>query len=376
MTDGDYNQTLGIIRSLGQKGIQVTAITKSTSDLGSFSRYCCKTEIAPGPAEAGYVEAVLGILRRNSYYLLIPVGYAATESLARRREAILALTRLELVDYEQIRLAADKRYVCDLAASLGIPVPRTIYPETWEDIARCSGALEYPLVIKPLRESAGNTVCHVRTASELVSAYREFCQKRGYIEGNLPMLQEYIPGHGCGFFALYQDGACRRIFMHRRIRENPPSGGASTCAESFYDAKLKEYGIRLQDRLRWHGVVMVEFRYDVRVGDYKLLEVNPKFWGSLDLALAAGVDFPYYLCQMAQGNRLDYSEEYEKNLRYHWPLSGEIPHLLRRPSSLGAVLLDTINPHVKSNLWMRDLDPSLHEVVSLVRSAWGSIFRG
>ena len=155
--------------------------------------------------------------------------------------------------------------------------------------------------------------------------------------------------------------------MHRRVREAPPRGGVSCCAASNYDPKLIEYGTRLLDRLQWHGVAMVEFRYDVRDNDYKLMEINPKFWGSLDLSLTAGVDFPYYLCQMAQGETLEYSEEYDRSLRYHWPWL-EMQHLWKRPISFAAVLSDMLNPRVKSNISLCDIWPNLMEPFSRVRT--------
>lgn len=376
VTDGNYKHTLGIVRSLGQKGIKVTVLANSQSDLSSYSRYCYRTEIAPKPAETGFVDAVVNILRRGFYDLLIPVGYAATESLAHRQREIRALTRLEIADYAQIKAAADKKHVCELAFRLGLPVPRTIYPDTWNDVQRAQELLQYPIAIKPLLESSKATVRYAQSEDKLLSIYREVCEEGGFDDGNLPMLQEYIPGHGCGFFALYQQGACKRIFMHRRIRENPPSGGASTCAESFYDERLKKYGIYLLDHLHWHGVAMAEYRYDTRVDDYKLLEVNPKFWGSLDLALAAKAEFPYDLCQMAKGVRLDYTEEYDRNLRYHWPLSGEIHHLVRRPGALASVLGDCINPRVKSNMWAADPRPNLAEALAMVRTGFRRVLTG
>src|SRR5207247_9030921 len=83
--------------------------------------------------------------------------------------------------------------------------------------------------------------------------------------------------------------------------------------------------------------------------------------------LAAGVDFPYYLCQMAQGETLKYSEEYDRNVRFHWPLL-EMKHLWGRPASIGAVLADSLNPQVKSNLRLFDLKPNVLEPFSRVRA--------
>jgi hypothetical protein len=118
---------------------------------------------------------------------------------------------------------------------------------------------------------------------------------------------------------------------------------------------------------------MVEFRRDSRVGDYKLMEINPKFWGSLDLALAAGADFPGDLCQMALGRTLSFSDQYQRNLRYQWPLSGhgELFHLWTRPQSIFEVALDLLNPGVKSNIWLSDLGPNIQELRGLA----GKLFR-
>ncbi len=370
VTDADYKQTLGIVRNLGQAGVQVSVAAKSHEELSSYSRYCIATHLAPGPSEPGYVDAVLGILRRHPHDLLLPVGYAATTALAQRRYELTELTKLEIADFDKIFSAADKRAVHRLALQLGVPVPNSYYPDTLNDVYDLLSQICFPVVVKPSRESAGITVRYASSGSELSGIYERYYMKSRLSEKPLPMIQEFIPGCGCGFFAVYQDGVCKRIFMHRRVRENPPAGGASCCAESYYDEKLKEHGMRILDHLQWHGVAMVEFRHDARDNQYKLLEVNPKFWGSLDLALAAGVDFPLYLCEMAEGKQLAYSDHYRKKLRYHWPLSGEAQHVLARPRSTGSVLMDTLSLHVESNIWLSDLRPNWREAVSLMRSGW------
>ena len=56
--------------------------------------------------------------------------------------------------------------------------------------------------------------------------------------------------------------------MHRRIREYPSSGGPSTCAESYFDEKMLEYGKKILDHLKWDGVAMIEFKKDDSSGTY------------------------------------------------------------------------------------------------------------
>jgi hypothetical protein len=152
-------------------------------------------------------------------------------------------------------------------------------------------------------------------------------------------------------------------FMHRRIREYPVSGGPSTCAESFADDRLLDFGKRLLDRLHWHGVAMVEFKQDQVTGDYYFLEVNPKFWGSHDLALHCGMSFPYMMVQVTRGEQRPLMPVYQARLRFHWPWSGDFKGSLRRPRRFFAVLYDCLDPQVASNIRFSDLKPNLAEVV-------------
>jgi len=370
VTDGQYKHTLSIVRSLGKKGHEVTVLARSPKDIAACSRYCSEIAYVSGTGPEGFASTVLEILKGKPQDVVIPVGYAATRALARVKQSLLPIARIEVADFDQICLAADKERIRELAAHLGIPTPSTLYPDSREVVESCADRLGYPVVVKARKESAGITTRLVKERSMLPPAFDSLVAAGVHSESDPPMVQEFIPGYGCGFFALYQHGRCKRIFMHRRIRENPPSGGISCCAESFYDQNLKELSLRLLNALQWHGVAMVEFRYDERDSKYKLLEINPKFWGSLDLALAAGADFPGDLCRMAAGEQLRYAEEYRKNLRYHWLFSGDLQHAVSNPASIPAVLFDSLNPLVKSNFWFSDLGPTLTEIRSVLRSGW------
>lgn len=366
VTDDGYKATLGIVRSLGRKGIRVSVLSDSPIRLASHSRYCSGRHVVPPASDPSYCVSILKLVQSLQFDLVMPVGYVSSLALAKYRRALEAYTRLEIADYALLHDAADKIWTGKLAGEIGVPVPPAVLPTSFGEIVEQSRTFRYPVVIKMPRETPCSLVLYAHTRAQLLDMYRVICEHASSDGAALPMVQEFISGFGCGFFALYDRGHCKRIFMHKRIRETPPSGGASCCASSFYDERLKEYGLRLLDRLNWHGVAMAEFRYDERDGQYKLLEINPKFWGSLDLAVAAGVDFPYALCQMAAGKRLDYSESYKRKLRYHWPLP-ELQHTWQYPPSLAAVLTDLLNPAVKSNFWWSDPKPNLIEPLSRLR---------
>ena len=102
-------------------------------------------------------------------------------------------------------------------------------------------------------------------------------------------------------FALFDRGRLVAEFSHRRLREKPPAGGASVLSESLpVDPRLREFALRMLGPIGWHGVAMMEYKQDRRTGDFVLMEVNGRFWGSLELAVAAGVDFPFLACQLAR----------------------------------------------------------------------------
>jgi hypothetical protein len=180
------------------------------------------------------------------------------------------------------------------------------------------------------------------------------------------VIQEYIPGEGCGFFALFEHGRDRAIFMHKRLREYPVTGGASTAAESITDGTLRDLGLTLLRALDWHGVAMVEFKRDRRDSQQKLMEVNPKFWGSLDLSIAAGVDFPWLAVRMALGQLDEDVMTYRVGLRYRWVFD-DLMHLAGRPASLPAIARDA-RDGVANDLCRDDVRPAFFDVASTIGS--------
>ena len=107
-------------------------------------------------------------------------------------------------------------------------------------------------------------------------------------------------GEALGVSLLFnQNAEPRALFVHKRLREYPLSGGPSTLRESVVRPEVAELAVRLLRALNWFGLAMVEFKVDPRDGVPKLMEVNPKLWGSLSLAIASGVDFPALLYRLA-----------------------------------------------------------------------------
>ncbi len=150
------------------------------------------------------------------------------------------------------------------------------------------------------------------------------------------LLQRFIPGRGAGVFMLYQQGKLRAQFAHRRLREKPPKGGVSVLSESTrLEPKLAEQSEKLLDALDWHGIAMVEFRHG-EDGRFYLMEINPRLWGTTQLAIAAGVDFPRLLYRLAIEEPLGPAPAYRLGQRLRW-IPGDIDHLYLRGKEEGAL---------------------------------------
>jgi predicted ATP-grasp superfamily ATP-dependent carboligase len=372
VTNGNYLHTLGVVRSLGQAGATVYCLAPTTNSIALHSRYCAGGFIGPPDTDGeAYVAFLERVLTENSFDLLMPIGALATRIVSQHRERFAGLIHFEIAEHQAFETAYSKRQTYALAEKVGVPYPKTVYPQSLDEVEQLAREFQYPVVIKAILEEGANVVRYPKNREELLAQYRLLCQERGYVAPLLPMLQEFIYSDDIGysFCALYQKGTCKRVFMYRELRSYPIRGGSSTYAESYYGEDLKTFGTALLDALEWNGVAHMDFRRDAQ-GRLRLMEINPKFWASLELALAAGIDFPALLCQMANGRQLDVSDDYQVGIRYHWPLSKELRHVAQNPKSLPKVLGSCLDPRTKSNLWLSDLKPSVVEFVSTVQSFW------
>jgi predicted ATP-grasp superfamily ATP-dependent carboligase len=274
--------------------------------------------------------------------MVIPVGGRSVEAVA-----LYCPDKAVLPPREAIETCLDKWETMRLARSCSVPAPETHLVGTREEAESLN--IRFPCVLKPRRETDQKFTFYVSSKSEFSEKWalaEGICRKAGQ---SLPLIQERVHGAGVGFFALCQRGEPKWIFMHRRLREWPVTGGPSTAAASFYHPQLKEYGSRILKALQWHGVAMVEFKFDEGSQKFSLMEINPKFWGSLELGLRAGVNFPAGLVRVFNGEEIPYSEEYDRHLKFYWPL----PDDLRALRELGKLrqIYQYFLPHSATNMF-------------------------
>ena len=350
LTDGNFRHTLAAVRSLGKGGNDVTALSHIPGSISFHSRFCSHHVIAPDPEkDPRFAEFLLAYVRNNAYDVLLPVSFAAVMQVSGIRQELERYTRISLASAPALAVAGNKDRTFRYAEEIGVRIPKTWYPRTDEDAEEIARRVTYPVVIKGSEESG--FVRYANTPGDLMDNYRAVAQYS-------PVIQEYVAGKGYGFFALYNHGEARAIFMHRRIREYPVTGGPSAVAESVYDPELRDAGLRILDGLAWHGVAMVEFKKDERTGEFVLMEINPKFWGSLGLAIASGVDFPRLACRLAIDGDIGPVLSYKTGIRYRWLLPSDLFHVITNPRALPQFIRDFGDRTMESDIDLRDPAPA------------------
>lgn len=333
--DGNENQAVACVRSLARAGHVIRVGAQGNWSKAGWSRFSRDQFRYPAPQENAdeFVRAIVREVRQDSGALVLPMTEATTLSLSMHRSEIFeAGGKLELAPHATVLETFDKLKTTELARSLNIAVPQTVYVSNDSQAEEISGTLRYPVVLKPrasqeVSQTGAVAVTgrptYARSADEFRSAYaglRARCTQA--------LVQEFVEGQGAGFFALMRNNELRAEFAHVRIRDVHPTGSGSAVRVSVQPApKLRKAALDILRALHWHGVAMVEFR--VRAdGTPVFIEVNGRFWNSLPLAIYSGVDFPKYLAEMAElGDMVSSPPSFRPGVRCRW-LLGDFRHLI------------------------------------------------
>ena len=289
--------------------MEVVAADELPRSPGFYSRYTSERVRYPPPAEAPEqaVAVLLRAARELSVDLIVPVTDEIILPLSEARAHFAGVCRLALPGMQALATALDKRATLELAEGLDIPVPRTALVANTDEALAAAEDIGWPVVLKPQssrvyrREQDPKTGEQGKVAAFGVSyaaGPETLTTQVGRLEGRSGVLvQEYCTGTGIGIELLMDRGRPLAAFQHRRVREVPITGGASSYRDSVpLDPVLLDHAVRLLGALDWTGLAMVEFKAG-NTG-HTLMEVNGRIWGSLPLAVKAGMDFPARLVDL------------------------------------------------------------------------------
>lgn len=334
--DGMWNKSLAAVRSFGRKGFYVTAGERTRLATALFSKYCKRRLIYSSPVTTpdDFLKDLEDELRKESYDVVFPMEFSTqvllTDTASRPR--IERYTRLPFTDANIAKKVHDKAFIMQYARERGFDIPTTYVIDDIEQLTKIAGEITYPALIKPRNSSGSRGIEYVKKRDVLMMLYLKVHKQYPF-----PIIQEYIPDggevYGVGLLLNFQS-EIKASFVYKRLRSHPVSGGPSTLRESVKREDVREIAESLMKSLQWTGIAHVEFKIDPRDGRPKLLEVNPRFWGSLQLAIESGIDFPFLLFKLAMEDDIEPVMDYNVGVRCRWLIPGDLLHFIKNPERL------------------------------------------
>ena len=281
-------KALAMARSLKAFGARVIGVTSYTLDPHRFSRFFDRVVLLNEVNRESSVWAnyVAEVASSHEADLVIPVDFVDIVTLSSHSEIFNRLgVKLAAPKASAVLKVSKKDTLTELVGDL-IYVPRSFLCASPSEIdLEAVKSLQLPLVVKGLGDASH---------PEYFSSYEHVVERAK--ERAPCLIQEYVAGKCRGYYAVAFNGEVLIEFTHERIYEYDPSGGPSAAAKGpILDPRLFKLGREIVQRLNWTGPLMVETRWVPTTGKYYLLELNPKFWGSLMLPVSLGYHFPAVL---------------------------------------------------------------------------------
>jgi predicted ATP-grasp superfamily ATP-dependent carboligase len=329
--DALQRSALAATRSLGARGFYVITADSSKKNLAGASRYS-KLSLAypsPQPQTDAFITYIKTIVLTHGIDMVFPMSEVTCSVMMKHRNQFPDVV-IPTADYEKFNYLSDKYALFKLAASLNLPIPETHFIANADDLEDILPRISFPVVLKPARSRIETEQGWIDTSvafAHTIEELKGLITRHAYFRDYPFMLQSFIEGIGQGLFTLYKDGNPVCYFSHKRLKEKPPQGGVSVLSESVEPSPAMMKSARvLLDHVKWNGVAMVEFKVAADGTPY-LMEINARFWGSLQLAIDAGVDFPYLLYQVYSDEPVALSNDFKKGVKLRW-LFGDLDRLI------------------------------------------------
>lgn len=315
---GGHFHALGLIRLMAKKGIKCILVDHEPC-MARYSRHAWRFCKSPHFSEH---KKLINFLIRLSVqyglknYILFPTCDETVYVVSKNKIRLSPFFKVSTPAWDCVQYAYNKKLTYTLSEKLKIPIPKTFYPASEQDLQHLN--LDYPVLLKPavvhrFFRQTKTKVFQINNTDDLFKYYRLACT---IIPKEEILLQEKIPRtcyHLYSFCPWFKNNQVLAQVTAKRLRQHPMEfGQASTLVISKHVPELEILGSKLLRAMKFYGICEIEFVRDPRDQKFKLLEINPRIWGWHTIASAAGVNLPWYLYSDIMGKEIRKSGFREK----------------------------------------------------------------
>jgi predicted ATP-grasp superfamily ATP-dependent carboligase len=319
---------LSAVRALGRAGVPVAVSASRRPTLAMWSRFASSTFLTNDPklSAQAFAEQLAEELRARYAACALVGSDEDFWAMSRFRDLLPISARKILPPHISVVRSLDHEALHDFAESLGVPcAPLVRLPEnaTRDEILGLLHGMSYPQLFRPIipwieREDGTRRVNKrfvVKSEVHLLTIIEE----QADLIKNGVLVSAYQTKRALSYFGVCDKGQVLVEGFQERLNEQEPYNEVATLAVTIEPiAVIRRHAQNLLQALQWQGPFKVEFIKDQR-GNYRLISLIGRLWGSLQLAISAGVNIPLICYRLAEGTLTrDLLGNAEARVRMRW----------------------------------------------------------
>ena len=325
--DGNSTWALTVMNCLSQNSdYKFFVLSDKKRTATKYSKYTSYYKFYKKTSDKEWLEIISKEVKDQNISIIIPIAEDAIGFFINNSHDLPNSVKvIPLPEIGNFEIAINKHKLSRFLNEHDLPHPKYQYFSSFESYSNEEFDLQFPVLIKPLDEKGGYGIVKFKGQKELdkyLNKHSNFSEL---------FIQEYIEGYDIDCSVLCLNG---KILTHT-IQKGKLSGHNSFAPQLSFDFlrndTLLDVVAKLMQELDWSGVAHIDLRYDENKNDYKIIEINARFWGSVEGSRFAGINFPELAVQLAMNNAIE-STQY-KEIEY-MRLKGVLKSIKRKPSFL------------------------------------------
>lgn len=384
---------LAVCRSLHTAGYAVTAASSTALAAAQWSQSCSRRLRIVDARESSerFVQQLHEELDRHPYATLIAGSDSSLLAISQMRERIETLTKLGLPPPSIVERAMHRELLTEAAEEVGLPSATSIRCADVQQALAAGEKLGFPVALKsvdaaqPAVDTAQPAAQTIESApkGQVVSSAAELAEAATQFDGDM-LLQRWVAGEVISFGGVFAERCLQGVAVSRYSRMWPTRSGSVTFSQTISPpARLLDAVRQLMLVIGWEGIFELELIQSAPQ-TFTPIDLNPRPYGSMALANAAGVPLAAIWCDWLLGRRTAYGQASLRgsgtvmaatDVRYRWE-DGDFRNLMAELSRKNYRLaLRALRPRQKvthAHFQLKDPLPLLARTLYLGKRLVGS----